>query len=232
VGWDADSGTLWAKKGGIRVEMWNGSSIVRVNGKEETLRAPCRVLHNRTHVPARFMTQVFGGDVEFDPERNMVVMTLENANPQDIYEKAVLAYESGNRAEAVRLFQQVLEEYPNHAGAMLKLARHYAAEGDRRDAAIWYEKYLAIQTKDYEVWNSLGWVYESLNELSKAMEVFKMLTGKKPDAAAYWVALGDIYAHYQIQDKIMAKQCYEKALSCATSESQKQSVKDKLKKLS
>lgn len=232
VGWDADTGTLWAKKGDIRVEMWNGSNIVRVNGKEETLKAPCRVLHNRTYVPVRFMTQVFGGDVEFDPERNMVVMTLENANPQDIYEKAVLAYENGNHAEAIQLFLKVLKEDPGHAGALLKLAKHYAAEGDHQSAAGWYEKYLAIQTTDFEVWNSLGWVYANLNELTKAMDVFKMLTSKKPDAAAYWIALGDIYAHYQIQDKENAKQCYEKALSCAKSESQKESVLNRLKKLS
>lgn len=232
VGWDANTGTLWAQKGDIRVEMWNGSNIVKVNGKEETLRAPCRVLHNRTHVPARFMTELFGGDVKFDSERNMVIMVLENANPTELYDKAVFAYDNGNRDEAVQLLLKVLKENPDHAGALLKLAKHYAAEGDHKSATGWYEKYLAIQTTDYEVWNSLGWAYANQNELTKAMGVFQMLTGKKPDAAAYWIALGDIYAHYQIQDKENAKQCYEKALSCAKSESQKESVLNRLKKLS
>lgn len=231
VGWDPASGTLWAMKGDTRVEMWNGSKTVRVNGLEKTLLAPCRVVFNRTHVPARFMTELFGGEVKFDPERNMVIMTLENANPTELYEKAVLAYDNGNRAEAVELLIKVLEDNPQHAGAALMLARHYATEEDHRNAIVWYEKYLAVQTEDYEVWNSLGWAYANLSELPKAMEIFKMLTGAKPDTAAYWIALGDIYAHYQIQDMANARQCYEKALSCAVSESQKQSIQDRLKKL-
>ncbi len=232
VGWDSGSGTLWAMKGDTRVEMWNGSDTVRVNGVEEKLLAPCRVIYNRTHVPARFVTQIFGGTVEFDSERNMVIMTLENADPEELFNKAVLAYEKGNHTEAVELFLNVLEDNPGHAGAALKLAKHYAAEGDQRKAILWYEKYLTIQTKDYDVWNSLGWAYATLSELPKAMEIFQMLTREKPDAAAYWMALGDIYAHYQIQDTAKAKQCYQKALSCATSESQKQSLQARLNKLS
>ncbi len=232
AGWDPGSGTLWAMKRDTRVEMWNGSDLVSVNGTERKLLAPCRVVNNRTHVPARFMTELFGGEIRFDAQRNMVIMTLENANPDDLYEKAVLAYENGKRAEAVALFLKVLEDNPNYAGASLKLARHYASEGDHANAIVWYEKYLALQTKDYDVWNSLGWAYANLSELSKAMEIFKMLTREKPNAAAYWIALGDVYAHYQIQDTAKAKQCYEQALAHANSESQKQSVQARLDKIS
>ncbi|MBP7175360.1 MAG: phosphodiester glycosidase family protein [Thermoclostridium sp.] len=230
AGWEPDTGTLWAMKGDTRVEMWNGSDLVSVNGTERKLLAPCRVVYNRTHVPARFMTELFGGEIRFDAERNMVVMTLENAKPDDLYEKAVLDYENGKYAEAVALFLKVLEDNPHHAGASLKLARHYAAESDYRNAIVWYENYLTNQTKDYDVWNSLGWAYANLSELPKAMEIFEMLTRVKPEEANYWIALGDIYAHYQIQDMTKAKQCYEQALSCANTESQKLSVQSRLQK--
>lgn len=231
VGWDSATGTLWAEKGNIRVELWNGSSTVRVNGVEMTLRAPCRVVNNRTHVPARFMTELFGGDVEFDKTLNMVVMKLENADPSELFEKAVKAYDDGKQDEAVEMLKKLLEGYPAHAGALVKLARHYAQQGDNTNACDYYEKYLAIQTKDYDAWNSLGWTYANMGDISKAIEVFSKLTSEKPEAAAYWIALGDMYAHYQIQDTVKARQCYEKALSLSVTESQKQSLQNKLKKL-
>lgn len=76
AGWDSATGTLWALKDGIKVEMWNNSNTVRVNGVERELLAPVRVVYNRTHVPARFMTEIFGGEIEFDRERYMVVMNM------------------------------------------------------------------------------------------------------------------------------------------------------------
>lgn len=231
VGWDPATGTLWAEKGDIRVELWNGSSTVRVNGAERTLLAPCRVVNNRTHVPARFMTELFGGDVAYDKPLNMVVMKLDDANPSELYEKAVKAYDGGNRDEGVEMLKKLLEGYPNHAGALLKLARHYAQQSDNSNAGDYYEKYLAIQTMDYDAWNSLGWIYSNMGDLSRAIEVFSKLTREKPEAAAYWIALGDMYAHYQIQDTAKARQCYEKALSLSVSESQKQGLQDRLKKL-
>jgi len=76
AGWDSATGTLWVFKDGIKVEMWNNSDTVKVNGVEKKLLAPVRVVYNRTHVPARFMTEIFGGEVEFDSERYMVVMNM------------------------------------------------------------------------------------------------------------------------------------------------------------
>lgn len=231
VGWDQATGTLWAEKSGIRVEMWNNSNKVRVNGVEKELLAPCRVVNNRTHVPARFMTELFGGEVKFDQQQNMVVMMLENADPNEIYEKAVKAYNDGNRDEAVDMLKKLVEDFPRHAGAILKLAKHYAQLNDNPNASIWYEKFVAIQTNDLDALNSLGWIYANMGDVPKAIEVFSRLTREKPEAPAYWIALGDMYAHYQIQDKAKAKQCYEKALTLAVSESQQKSLQEKLKKL-
>lgn len=79
AGWDPQTGTIWARKGKIKVEMWNESDIVRVNGIEQKILAPIRVVYNRTHVPVRFMTELFGGEVEYDRERNMVVMVMDKS---------------------------------------------------------------------------------------------------------------------------------------------------------
>lgn len=232
AGWDPETGTLWMKKNDTKVEMWNNSRLVKVNGAEQELLAPVRVVYNRTHVPARFMTEIFGGSIYFDYENYMVVMSMENLDADSTYFRAVSELEKGNINEALNLFSRVLELDPSHAGAMLKLARHYGSKGEYEKAKTWYEQFVAIQPDDLNVWNSLGWAYASLGEVQKALKVFETLTQKSPQTAAYWSALGDMYAHYQIQDKVNARICYEKALTLNPGDSMKTSLNEKLRKLS
>ena len=230
VGWDSATGTIWATKGDIKVEMWNGSNKIRVNGAERELDVSVQVKYNRTHVPVRFIAEIFGAEVNFIQEKNMVTIDMANSNPTDIYDKAVEELNRGNTAEAERLFLEVLKIDPAHAGSMLKLAKIYASN-DQQKAREYYEKFLEIQPKDYTVRNSLGWTYANLGEVRKAIEVFRFLTGESPDTAAYWIALGDMHAHYQIQDYATAKECYNRALKCSTiTESQKTGVYEKLEK--
>jgi len=229
VGWDSVSGSIWASKGDIKVEMKNDSNIVKVNGEEREMDVPIQVKYNRTHVPVRFMAEIFGAEVDFIRDKNMVTIRMENSNPTEIYDKAVAELSKGNAAQAERLFLEVLKIDSSHAGAMLKLAKLYAST-DKAQSAYYYEEFLKIQPKDYDALNSLGWMYADLGNIPKAVEVFKNLTIQLPDVGAYWIALGDMYAHYQIQDYSAAKECYNKALTCNLSENQRNSVNEKLKK--
>lgn len=232
AGWDPDTGTLWMKKTDTKVEMWNNSKVVKVNGTERELLAPVRVVYNRTHVPARFMTEIFGGSIYFDYEKYMVVMSMENLDADSTYFRAVDELQKGNTEEALKLFLKALELDPAHAGSMLKLARHYGSKGENEKAKTYYEQFVAIQPNDLNVWNSLGWTYANLGEIQKALNIFETLTQKSPQVAAYWSALGDMYAHYQVQDKAKARMCYEKALTLNPSDSLRASLNEKLKKLS
>ena len=231
AGWDPATGTLWACKGDTKIEMWNENDIVRVNGVYRKLPAPVLVRFNRTHVPAEFLAELFGGTVSFDATKNMVIMDLNIVDPDDIYEKAVNAYAGGNIGEAVELFHQVHNIMPGHAGTLLKLARHYDKEGNNERAREFYEKFLAIQPENHDAWLSLGWVYYKMNRLSEAKEVFARLTNKVPNAAAYWIALGDVYAHYQIQDGTNARKCYENALKCSSDKTQISTIQSRINKL-
>lgn len=231
AGWDPLTGTLWARIGNTKIEMWNESSIVKVNGTYRVLPAPVLVRYNRTHIPAEFLAEIFGGTVTFDAARNMVALNLNYTDPDDIYEDAVNAYASGNIGKAVELFHQVLDIRPNHAGTLLKLARYYDKEGNNEKALEYYKKYLDIQPENYDVWHSLGWVYYKMNRLPEAKEVFAKLTNKVPNAATYWMALGDVYAHYQIQDDINARKCYENALKYSSDTTQISTIQSRINKL-
>jgi len=129
AGWDPVTGTLWACIRNTKIEMWNESSIVKVNGTYRELPAPVLVRNNRTHIPAEFLAELFGGTVTFDAAKNMIAMNINFTDPDDIYEDAVNVYASGNIGKAVELFHQVLDIMPNHAGSLLKLARYYDKEG-------------------------------------------------------------------------------------------------------
>ncbi|NLK68024.1 MAG: tetratricopeptide repeat protein [Clostridiaceae bacterium] len=227
VGWDSATGAIFASKGDTKVEMWNDSDIVLVNGIEHQLDVSVQVRYNRTHVPVRFMTEIFGAEVDFLRDSNMVTIKMENTNPTEVYDKAISEYDKGNTLEAENLFLKVLEIEPSHAGAMLKLAKHYSST-DKAKSAIYYEQFLTLQPKDYSVWNSLGWTYAELGDIPKALGIFKDLTNQMPDTAEYWIALGDMYSHYQMQDYEAAKDCYNKALTCNPSESQKARIQRKL----
>jgi tetratricopeptide (TPR) repeat protein len=231
AGWDSETGTLWMVKGDTKVEMWNNSKLIKVNGVEQELLAPVKVVYNRTHVPARFMTEIFGGSIYFDYDNYMVVMSMDNLDANETYIRAVSKLDSGNTDEALKLFSKVLELDPAHAGAMLKLARHYGSTWENEKAKTYYEQFLVIQPDDLNVWNSLGWTYANLGDVPKALQVFETLTQKNPQTAAYWSALGDMYAHYQLQDVANARICYEKALTCNLSDSMKANLNEKLKKL-
>jgi len=101
----------------------------------------------------------------------------------------------------------------------------------RVKALEYYKKYLDIQPENYDVWHSLGWVYYKMNRLSEAKEVFAKITNKVPNAATYWIALGDVYAHYQIQDGVNARKCYENALKYSSDTTQISTIQSRINKL-
>ena len=158
---------------------------------------PIQVRYNRTHVPVRFITEIFGAEVDFVREKNMVTILMENSNPTDVYDRAVAELNSGNTAGAERLFLEVLNLDSSHAGAMLKLAKLYAST-DKAKAAAYYEKYLEFSRRTM-MCNSLGWIYSDLGNVRKAIDVFRHLSEQNPDTAAYWIASANC-EHYQIQD--------------------------------
>ncbi len=231
VGWEQSTGTIWTCMGDNRLEMWNDSKQVKVNGVYSELPVAVQVKHNRTHVPAKFITELFGGTISFDTSLNLIAIDMSMANPSEVYEKAIIEYEGGHTTEAEKLFLEVLKMEPKHAGAILKLARYYASLGNQILACEYFERFVEIQPEDESVLNSLGWTYYTLNRLQEAKNVFIKLTNIRPDAAAYWMALGDVYFHYQIQDIEHARECYQKALHCNPNNRQKETIQSRMEKL-
>lgn len=77
VEWDAANRQIIAIKSGIRIILKVGSSTVNIDGGEVQLDAPVKIVNGRTFVPLRFITEQFGGTVQWNEEKRQVSLSIE-----------------------------------------------------------------------------------------------------------------------------------------------------------
>ncbi len=75
ITWDNATRTITATKGKSTVQMKIGSKSAKANGKNVTLDAPPRIEDGRTIVPLRFVSQAFGGKVEWNAATGSAYIT-------------------------------------------------------------------------------------------------------------------------------------------------------------
>ncbi|WP_276354355.1 stalk domain-containing protein [Cohnella caldifontis] len=74
--WDPDTRTVQAAKGDRKISLTIGSPVAEVDGKPVPLEAPPVVLNSRTLVPARFIAESLGADVEWDSVAKTVKISM------------------------------------------------------------------------------------------------------------------------------------------------------------
>ena len=74
VKWDGATRTVTATKGDTTVILTIDSTTPTVNGVTQTLDAPAMIINSRTMVPARFVAQSFGADVDWDGTTRTVII--------------------------------------------------------------------------------------------------------------------------------------------------------------
>ncbi|WFD08669.1 stalk domain-containing protein [Tepidibacter hydrothermalis] len=75
VVWNSEDKSVSAIKGNINVWLQLDSSIAKINDEEITLAVAPRVVNGTTLVPIRFVTETFGGNVEWDAENKRIIIT-------------------------------------------------------------------------------------------------------------------------------------------------------------
>ncbi len=78
--------------------------------------------------------------------------------------------ETDQLEKARECFNEILKEYPSHAGAKKKLAMTYALDGDFATEARYLEEYLADNEDDAEAHYLLAIAYDKLKETAKCMK--------------------------------------------------------------
>jgi len=75
IGWEENTRTVTAMTSEKNVAMQIDNTQMRVNGLTTELDVAPRILINRTLVPARAISESLGANVEWDEERQTVVVT-------------------------------------------------------------------------------------------------------------------------------------------------------------
>ena len=75
VSWDNDTATVTAKKDGDTLKISIGSNILYKNGKATELDAPAKIVNERTLVPVRAVAESFEANVDWDGEKQSVLIT-------------------------------------------------------------------------------------------------------------------------------------------------------------
>jgi alpha-tubulin suppressor-like RCC1 family protein len=75
--WDGKTSTVTAKKDSTIIMLTVGKSEATVNGKIITLDQSAEIVNNRILVPVRFVTESFGGTVDWDAATKTIMITTE-----------------------------------------------------------------------------------------------------------------------------------------------------------
>ncbi|RJE86388.1 copper amine oxidase N-terminal domain-containing protein [Paenibacillus sp. 1011MAR3C5] len=85
VGWDDSTQTITGKKADIVVTLRLNDTKAVVSGKTVTLDVAATKMEGRTFVPARFVAESFGADVQWDDNRKQVIISTGAAAPEGRY---------------------------------------------------------------------------------------------------------------------------------------------------
>ncbi len=86
VGWDQATSSVLIDRQGTSLRLKVGSPDVYVNGEKNTMDAPVVLRNSRTYVPVRFITEFFGGEVNWNG--NTKTVELQISRSSDTMEKA------------------------------------------------------------------------------------------------------------------------------------------------
>lgn len=112
------------------------------------------------------------------PEPETVELTLEGA-----IELAILLQKTGRLTEAARVFEQVLEQAPDHPRGL-----HFAGvlahqQGRSDEAVVLIERSLQLAPADADACSNLGLIHQSAGRLEAAVEAYRRAIALAPDHA-------------------------------------------------
>jgi Copper amine oxidase N-terminal domain. len=85
VGWEESTQTITGTKDGTVVTLRLNDTKAEIDGKVVRLDVAATKINGRTLVPARFVVESFGAEVQWDESRNRVVISTGAAAPEGRY---------------------------------------------------------------------------------------------------------------------------------------------------
>lgn len=227
VTWDSETSSIVASRYRTEIKLKVDSNIVEVNGINNEMELPVLIRNDRSYVPARFITEYFGGQVGWIGETKTVVLTIETL--EQYFEEA-RTYESKGQYElAISAFEKALNFDESHLASLKSIASIYFAKlSDYSKAADYYDKILDIEPDNVSVWSSYAWATYSAGDYDSAEKAFNTLIKIAPDNATGYYGIGLINASWSVNNVEKAKQYFELTLKKNPSKAQREYIEDYL----
>jgi len=117
-----------------------------------------------------------------------------NQTIEALFAKAYQLQHDGQLPEAIRLYEQLLEQSPNHLDALRFSGLAYAQLNDMPNAILLLNRALLLQPMDANLHNNLANAYKKSNELDKAIYHYQQAIQLTPNYAQAYNNLASIYA--------------------------------------
>jgi tetratricopeptide (TPR) repeat protein len=184
---------------------------VFVNGDKKIMDSPVVLRNSRTYVPVRYITEFFGGQVNWNNQTKTVDLQISRLS--DVLTKAEIFFSEKKYSTASPLYEEILKKEPNNVLALKRLANIYGVQEKNYDSAIpLYERIHSIEPLDPGTLNSLGWAYYNVKRMDEAIRIFEKLVNADPNSPAGYYGIGSCYASYKLQDTQNAKKYFQIAI--------------------
>lgn len=126
---------------------------------------------------------------------------------RDLFAAAIRHHQLGQMAEAERLYRQILDRFPSHAGSHDLLALTLAARGRMDDAENGFRRAVICQPDSAEPYNNLGLAARERQRLGPAAAAYRYAISIRPDFAEAHNNLGLLSAQGGARHHLRAVVC-------------------------
>ncbi len=155
-----------------------------------------------------FKSEIEGSDSAFTTAEEAVAANPDSARLA--YQYGILLEKRGQRDDAVRWMEHVLELDPNHAEALNFLAYHQAENSIDLELALDRVTRALEQGRHGHMIDTLGWIYYKMGRFAESRHALEEAVSQMPDDPYVLEHLGDVYRALELWSK--ARQVYQNLL--------------------
>ncbi|MGZ0078549.1 tetratricopeptide repeat protein [Methylomonas sp. YC3] len=124
--------------------------------------------------------------------QRLALFSKDKAMP--IYLQANVLQGKGKYAEAISLYDKLIQQYPNHLNSLINLVRSYEALGQRENAVAYLEKHHVKYPDQLNTVGVLSDIYIANNDYVKTKKLLTDQVKHTPKAASIYLALARVEA--------------------------------------
>lgn len=124
-------------------------------------------------------------------------MSNQHLTPEAIFQQAVLAHQSGQSQEAIRLLQELLEQIPDNDGVLASLGAIHLSVGDVPTGLPFLEKALSHNPANVDARVNLGIALQNTGQIAQGLDHLKLAVEQAPERVDIRFNLANILLQFQ-----------------------------------